>query len=160
LRFVRERLSAGIVSGSDPVGIEAEAVEPRRLIITDDKFGAAHWLESETLPRVRSFFANFSRTAVVTGFIASTLDGITTTLGRGGSDFTAGILGACLGAEQIQIWTDVDGIMTADPKAVPDAFVIPESSYVEAWRCRTLARRVLHPLHNSYGPVQGRLVHI
>jgi len=141
-----ERLSAGIVSRVlTQSGIEAEAVDARRLIITDDKFGAAHWLESETLPRVRSVFANFSRTAVVTGFIASTLDGITTTLGRGGSDFTAGILGACLGAEEIQIWTDVDGIMTADPKAVPDAFVIPEISYVEAMEMSHFGAKVLHP---------------
>ncbi len=141
-----ERLSAGIVSlALTQAGIEAEAVDARQLIITDDKFGGAHWLESETLPRVKSFFANFSHTAVVTGFIASTVDGLTTTLGRGGSDFTAGILGACLDAEEIQIWTDVDGIMTADPKAVPDAFVIPEISYVEAMEMSHFGAKVLHP---------------
>jgi len=141
-----ERLSAGIVSlALTQAGIEAKAVDARQFIITDDKFGNAHWLESETLPRVRSFFANFPHTAVVTGFIASTVDGITTTLGRGGSDFTAGILGACLDAEEIQIWTDVDGIMTADPKAVPDAFVIPEISYVEAMEMSHFGAKVLHP---------------
>jgi len=141
-----ERLSAGILSlVLTQAGVEAEAVDARQLIITDDKFGAAHWIESETLPRVRSFFANFSRTAVVTGFIASTVDGITTTLGRGGSDYTAGILGACLDAEEIQIWTDVDGIMTADPKAVPDAFVIPEISYLEAMEMSHFGAKVLHP---------------
>ncbi len=141
-----ERLSAGIVSlALTQAGIEADAVDARQFIITDDKFGNAHWIESETLPRVRSFFANFSHTAVVTGFIASTVDGITTTLGRGGSDFTAGILGACLDAEEIQIWTDVDGIMTADPKAVPDAFVISEISYVEAMEMSHFGAKVLHP---------------
>jgi aspartokinase/homoserine dehydrogenase 1 len=113
-------------------GIEAEALDARRLIITDDKFGAAHWLESETLPRVRSFFANFSRTAVVTGFIASTLDGITTTLGRGGSDFTAGILGCLHRGRGNPDLDDVDGIMSADQRPC-GAFVIPEISYSRRW---------------------------
>jgi len=141
-----ERLSAGILSQVlTQAGIDAEAVDARQFIITDDRFGAAHWLESETLPRIRSFFADFPHTAVVTGFISSTPEGVTTTLGRGGSDFTAGILGACLDAQEIQIWTDVDGIMTADPRAVPDAFVIPEISYVEAMEMSHFGAKVLHP---------------
>jgi len=73
------------------------------------------------------------------------MDGVTTTLGRGGSDLTASILAACLGAEEIQIWTDVDGIMTADPRAVPDAFVIPEISYLEAMEMSHFGAKVLHP---------------
>jgi aspartokinase/homoserine dehydrogenase 1 len=141
-----ERLSAGILAQTLlQSGIEAEAVDARQFIVTDDKFGAAHWLEAETTRRVSTFFENFPHIAVVTGFIGSTEDGLTTTLGRGGSDFTAGILGACLNAEEIQIWTDVDGIMTADPKAVPDAFVIPEISYVEAMEMSHFGAKVLHP---------------
>jgi aspartokinase/homoserine dehydrogenase 1 len=141
-----ERMSAGIVAHVlAQSGVGAEAVDARGFIVTDDKFGAAHWMEQETARRVRAFFASFPRVAVVTGFIAATEDGITTTLGRGGSDFTAGILGACINAEEIQIWTDVDGIMTADPKAVPDAFVIPEISYVEAMEMSHFGAKVLHP---------------
>ena len=141
-----ERLSAGIIAETfSQTGLIAEAVDARKFIITDDKFGAAHWLESETIPRVESFFSDLEHIAVVTGFIASTIEGITTTLGRGGSDFTASILAACLEAEEIQIWTDVDGIMTADPRAVPDAFVIPEISYLEAMEMSHFGAKVLHP---------------
>ena len=141
-----ERMSAPIVAHTlSNAGIDAEAIDARELIVTDDKFGAARWLEGETEHKVKDFFATFSRVAVVTGFIASTSEGATTTLGRGGSDFTAGILGACLGAEEIQIWTDVDGIMTADPRAVVDAFVIPEISYLEAMEMSHFGAKVLHP---------------
>ena len=141
-----ERLSATIIVQTlFQAGLNAEVVDARKLIITDNKFGAAHWLESETIQRVKSFFADFTHIAVVTGFIASTMDGVTTTLGRGGSDLTASILAACLGAEEIQIWTDVDGIMTADPRAVPDAFVIPEISYLEAMEMSHFGAKVLHP---------------
>lgn len=141
-----ERMSAPIVAHAlSQAGIEAEAVDARELIVTDDKFGQARWLESDTECKVKAFFKDMTRVAVVTGFIAATPDGVTTTLGRGGSDFTAGILGACLGAEEIQIWTDVDGIMTADPRAVGDAFVIPEISYLEAMEMSHFGAKVLHP---------------
>ena len=141
-----ERLSAIIVAQAlSQAGIAAEPVDARQFIITDARFGSAHWLQAETAPRVLAFFSAFPCVAVVTGFIAATADGITTTLGRGGSDFTAGILGACLDAEEIQIWTDVDGILTADPRAVPDAFVIPEISYLEAMEMSHFGAKVLHP---------------
>lgn len=141
-----ERLSAVIVAQAlSQAGIAAEPVDARQFIITDAHFGSAHWLQAETVPRALAFFSAFPRVAVVTGFIGATADGITTTLGRGGSDFTAGILGACLGAEEIQIWTDVDGILTADPRAVPDAFVIPEISYLEAMEMSHFGAKVLYP---------------
>jgi aspartokinase/homoserine dehydrogenase 1 len=141
-----ERLSAIIVAQAlSQARIDAEPVDARQFIITDARFGSAHWLQAETEPRVHAFFSTFPRVAVVTGFIAATADGITTTLGRGGSDFTAGILGACLDADEIQIWTDVDGILTADPRAVPDAFVIPEISYLEAMEMSHFGAKVLHP---------------
>ncbi len=141
-----ERLSAFIVAQAlSQAGIAAEPVDARQFIITDARFGSAHWLQAETERRALAFFSAFPRVAVVTGFIAATADGITTTLGRGGSDFTAGILGACLDAEEIQIWTDVDGILTADPRAVPDAFVIPEISYLEAMEMSHFGAKVLHP---------------
>lgn len=139
-------MSAGIIAQTFlQDGMEAEAVDARQLIVTDDRFGSARWIESETQRHVEAFFADFHSVAVITGFIGSTLDGTTTTLGRGGSDFTAGILGACLKAEEIQIWTDVDGIMTADSKAVPDAFVIPEISYVEAMEMSHFGAKILLP---------------
>jgi aspartokinase/homoserine dehydrogenase 1 len=141
-----ERLSAFIVAQAlSQAGIAAEPVDARQFIITDARFGSAHWLQAETERRALAFFSAFPRVAVVTGFIAATADGITTTLGRGGSDFTAGILGTCLDAEEIQIWTDVDGILTADPRAVPDAFVIPEISYLEAMEMSHFGAKVLHP---------------
>jgi aspartate kinase len=82
---------------------------------------------------------------VVTGFIAATKDGVTTTLGRGGSDYTAAILGACLDADEVWIWTDVDGVMTADPRVVPEARTLPEISYSEAAELSFFGAKVLHP---------------
>jgi len=141
-----ERMSAPVTAAMfEQENVAARSVDARELIVTDDHFGAAQWLEAETEQKVRAFFSDFEGVAIVTGFIAATSDGATTTLGRGGSDFTAGILGACLAAQEIQIWTDVDGIMTADPRAVQDAFVIPEISYLEAMEMSHFGAKVLHP---------------
>jgi aspartokinase/homoserine dehydrogenase 1 len=82
---------------------------------------------------------------VVTGFIAATKDGVTTTLGRGGSDYTAAILGACLDSDEVWIWTDVNGVMTADPRVVPEARTLPEISYAEAAELSYFGAKVLHP---------------
>jgi aspartate kinase len=83
--------------------------------------------------------------AVVTGFLAATADGVITTLGRGGSDYTAGLLGAILGAGDVWIWTDVDGVMSADPRLVPDAITLPQISYREIAELAFYGARVLHP---------------
>jgi aspartate kinase len=82
---------------------------------------------------------------VVTGFIGATVEGVLTTLGRGGSDYSATILGAALDADEIIIWTDVDGVLTADPRLVPDARTIPEISYREATELAYFGAKVLHP---------------
>jgi aspartokinase/homoserine dehydrogenase 1 len=84
-------------------------------------------------------------TPVVTGFIAATKDGVTTTLGRGGSDYTAAILGACLDSDEVWLWTDVDGVMTADPRVVPEARTLPEISYSEAAELSYFGAKVIHP---------------
>src|SRR5438046_9756178 len=82
---------------------------------------------------------------VVTGFICATPAGITTTLGRGGSDYSASIIGGCIKADEIQIWTDVNGVMTADPRIVPDARVLDRVSYKEAAEMSYFGAKVLHP---------------
>ena len=82
---------------------------------------------------------------VVTGFIGADADGILTTLGRGGSDYSAAILGSVLDAREIVIWTDVDGVMTANPRVVPDARTLPQLSYLEAAEMSYFGAKVLHP---------------
>ena len=141
-----ERLSANIIAKAFTArGIAAEFVDAREIIRTDDQFGSAHYLEQDSRELIQARLMNNSCIAVVTGFIGSTDSGITTTLGRGGSDLTAGILGAALDADEIQIWTDVDGILTADPRLVRDAFVIHEISYAEALEMSHFGAKVLHP---------------
>ncbi|MFZ2780842.1 MAG: bifunctional aspartate kinase/homoserine dehydrogenase I [Rectinemataceae bacterium] len=152
-----ERMSARIIADAFvSMGKPARAVDARRIIRTDDVFGSAHFLEPETFEAVKAELAAATSAdpttpaepkeiCVVTGFIGSTQEGVTTTLGRGGSDFTAGILGAALGADEIQICTDVDGIMTADPRLVPEAFLIEELSYEEALELTHFGAKVLHP---------------
>src|SRR5207248_1796022 len=98
----------------------------------------------------RQYFASFWKDAdqtipVVTGFIGSTLDGRTTTIGRNGSDYTAAIIGAAIGASAIEIWTDVDGVLSADPKAVSSAFVLPQITYEQAMEMSYFGAKVLHP---------------
>src|SRR5919108_2355616 len=85
------------------------------------------------------------RIPVMGGFVGATREGVTTTLGRGGSDYSAAIIGACLGAGEIQIWTDVDGMLTADPRVVPDPYVVPHLSFAEASELAYFGAKVLHP---------------
>lgn len=143
-----ERLSARIISALINESRPACYVDARELIVTDDQFTKAQVLWPQTEEKITAFFKRLSarpRTlAVVTGFIASTESGRTTTLGRDGSDYTAAILGACLKASAIEIWTDVDGVMSADPRAVPNAFVLPEVSYEEAMELSYFGAKVLH----------------
>ena len=129
-------------------GVDAEAVDAREIIVTDDTYGSANPLLKETCPRVNERLRPLleaGKVPVVTGYIAATRDGVTTTLGRGGSDYSAAILGACLGADEVQIWTDVNGILTADPRIVPNARTLPELSYVEAAELAYFGAKVLHP---------------
>lgn len=116
-------------------GIEAPWIDCRQVLITDDSFNRAKPLYEETEPRMRRAFLphlEAGRVPVVGGYVGATRDGITTTLGKEGSDFSAAIVGAALGAEEVQIWTDVDGMMTADPRIVPAARRIRTLSFGEA----------------------------
>jgi len=144
-----ERLSAPMVAGAlSELGTPSESVEATELIVTDSSHGGADPRMDKTRERsearLRPLLAE-SIVPVITGFIGSTQDGVLTTLGRGGSDYSATILGAALGAGEVIIWTDVDGVMTADPRLVPEARTIPEISYREATELAYFGAKVLHP---------------
>ena len=129
-------------------GLDAAHVDVRDVLVTDDRFTEAAPLFGPTNDRLRALvrpLAEGGRVVVMGGFIARTADGRPSTLGRGGSDFTASIVGAGIGAEEIQIWTDVDGIMTADPSVVPEARRVRRLSFAEASELAYFGARVLHP---------------
>jgi len=142
-----ERLSASLVTFIlNANGIKAEFLDARNLIKTDDSYGRAEVLKKETEEKIKAHFKNAKKTLqVVTGFIASTLDGHTTTLGRDGSDLTAAVFASALGAKKLEIWTDVDGMLTADPAHVKNAFRIEEISYAEAMEISHFGARVIFP---------------
>jgi bifunctional aspartokinase / homoserine dehydrogenase 1 len=126
-------------------GSEATACDARTIIRTDDKGGRARVALLETEPLVRAYFSQDRGIDIVTGFIASTADGETSTLGRGGSDYTAALLGALLHAERVEIWTDVDGVMSADPRIVPGAFSLPSFTYDELLELSHFGAQVVYP---------------
>ncbi len=139
------RLLAAVLQSS---GIPAAPVEATQLILTDDCFQYAHPDLRATQIQTRLVLdpiLDEEIIPVVTGFIASTPQGATTTLGRGGSDFSAGVLGAVLPADEVWIWTDVDGVMSADPRAVPNARTIPTLTYREIAELAYYGAKVLHP---------------
>jgi len=144
-----ERLSAPIVAAAlEECGVGSTAIEATELIVTDSCHGAADPLMDLTRQRCEARLRPLLRQGVipvVTGFIGATTEGILTTLGRGGSDYSATILGAALAADEVIIWTDVDGLMTADPRLVPGAVTIPEISYREAAELAHFGAKVLHP---------------
>ncbi|MDR2343131.1 MAG: bifunctional aspartate kinase/homoserine dehydrogenase I [Spirochaetaceae bacterium] len=141
-----ERLSASIVTRCFQArGVDAEYLDSRALIKTDDRHGNAKVFAEESYKNIKDHTAGHGALQIVTGFIASTREGATTTLGRGGSDYTAAIFGAALDAERVEIWTDVDGILTADPKMVKNAFCIDEISYSEAMELSHFGAKVLYP---------------
>jgi aspartate kinase len=128
-------------------GIAAQDVAATELIVTDDRFGAAVPLIDETRQKACAKLQPIldkDRLPVVTGFIAATKDGIQTTLGRGGSDYTATILGRALEADEVWIWTDVNGVMTTDPRVVPEAHPIAYLSYAEVSELSYFGAKVLH----------------
>ncbi|MDZ7690617.1 MAG: bifunctional aspartate kinase/homoserine dehydrogenase I [Balneolaceae bacterium] len=143
-----ERFSAFIISQflADQQ-LNAEYLDAREIIKTDKRFGSARVLPEETYQKIREYFGNKPEGSIqlVTGFIASTLEGESTTLGRGGSDYTASLLGAALEAEAIELWTDIEGIMTADPRKVKRYFVIPQLSYEEAMELSHFGAKVVYP---------------
>jgi aspartokinase/homoserine dehydrogenase 1 len=144
-----ERMSAQIFASLlVERGVSSVAVDATELIQTDDAYQNAVPLMEITRVQVAKRIKPLFDTGivpVVTGFIGATKDGVTTTLGRGGSDYTAAILGDCLAAKEVWTWTDVDGVMTADPRIVSDAKVIPYLSYGEISELAYFGARVLHP---------------
>jgi len=142
-----ERLSTTILAETARArGIETKLVDAREFMKTDDAFTHASLIEETTYRLVREKVRpRRGRLIVTQGFIASTETGITTTLGRNQSDFTAIVLGAALEADEVQIWTDVDGIMTCDPRLVPEAATLPSISYREAAELAYFGAKVIHP---------------
>ncbi|HEV2010604.1 MAG TPA: aspartate kinase [Candidatus Limnocylindria bacterium] len=144
-----ERVSAPIIAALLTArGVAAEALSAEGLLITDDAFGHANPLleltrehaEQQLVPRMR-----YGTVPVVTGFVGSTVDGVTTTLGRGGSDYSAAVFAAALGASECRIYTDVSGVMSADPRIVSDAKPLPAISYAEAAELSYFGAKVIHP---------------
>ena len=170
-----ERLSCYIIASyTGQIGLETEFLDARCLIKTDDRFGNARVKTSLTNHNIVGYFENHPKTQIVTGFISSTEKDETTTLGRGGSDYTAAIIGAALDATEIEIWTDVDGVMTTDPKLVKKAFPLKEMTYEEAMEMSHFGAKVIYPptlqpafhkriplrIRNTFNPkFTGTLIH-
>jgi aspartate kinase len=139
------RLVAAALGGA---GLGATWVDIRPILVTDDRFGRATPNLAALTARARECLRPLVEAGLVPitqGFIGATPDGTPTTLGRGGSDFTAALLGAALEVERVEIWTDVNGLMTADPRIVPSARTLRAASYEEAAELATFGARVLHP---------------
>ena len=142
-------------------GVPATYVDARRCILTNDDHGSASPLPEEVARQTRTELLPLLETKkvpVLGGFIGATRAGVTTTLGRGSSDYSATLISAALGANEIQIWTDVDGVQTADPRLVESARTVPKISYEEAAQLARLGARVIHP--KMMEPVVARKVSI
>ena len=144
-----ERLSASLLAAVlTSAGVAARYVDSRHCLTTDATHGRANPLLPLTLERTRAILTPLldgGLVPVLGGYIAATADGITTTLGRGGSDYSAALVGAALDAQEIQIWTDVSGVLTADPRVVPGARTVANLSYAEAAELAYFGAKVLHP---------------
>jgi aspartate kinase len=145
-----ERLSTPILAAAiRSLGLKTRALTGAEAGITsDERFGEANPLAEVSYHEIRRHLDPMlarKEIPVVTGFIAETVDGSITTLGRGGSDYTASLLGASLNTDEIWIWTDVDGLMTADPKIVKDARVLPTVSFGEALELSYFGAKMMHP---------------
>jgi aspartate kinase len=143
-----ERISSVIVAAYfRNAGMPAVHVDSRSVIVTDGRHMQAAPLFPESNAKLEAAIPRLARTQVVVmgGFIGATEDGVTTTLGRGGSDYTASIVGAGIGAREIQIWTDVDGMLTADPTILPGGYRVETCSFAEAAELAYFGAKVLHP---------------
>ena len=149
LAAVGEILSSQIVAAAlSSHKLLATFVDSRQAVVTNDEHTAAAPLFEETTAALMTHAdppLAAGRMVVMGGFVGATTSGVTTTLGRGGSDFSAAIVGACLGASEIQIWTDVDGMLTADPRIVNNPQVVPHLSFAEASELAYFGAKVLHP---------------
>jgi aspartate kinase len=129
-------------------GVDAAWIDSREVLVTDDEHSAAIPDMEATTERARAIIGASTaagQVPVMGGFIGATATGVTTTLGRGGSDYSAAIFGACLDVDEIQIWTDVDGMLTADPRVVSNPVLVPELSFAEASELAYFGAKVLHP---------------
>jgi len=146
---VGEKLSANLLAATlRCMGRDAKYVDATQMLVTDSKFGGATPLMEETRARAEELLRPLmaqGTVPVITGYIGADKEGNTTTLGRGGGDYSAAIFGAVLDADEVWVWTDVDGILTADPKIVPDARTLEELTYVEAAQIAYFGAEVLHP---------------
>ena len=153
-----EQLSAPIVTAAfRRAGIDAELVDGRDVMITDDSYGRAEPLPDLIAAATREHLAPLIRAGkvpVLGGYIGATIDGVTTTLGRGGSDYTASLIGAAMEAEAIEIWTDVDGLLSADPRVVQGVRLIEHIRFDEAAELASFGAKVLHP--NTISPAVKR----
>jgi aspartate kinase len=144
-----ERFSSKLVTAAfAAAGFDAAHIDAQKCIVTDARHGQARPVWDETSHRLQNALTSAleaGQLPVLGGFIASTCDGIPTTLGRGGSDYTAAIVGAVIGAARVEIWTDVDGVMTTDPKLCSEARVIRKMSFEEAAELAHYGAKVLHP---------------
>jgi aspartokinase/homoserine dehydrogenase 1 len=143
-----ERLSAVIVAAYLDHTWPSRPADAREFVVTDDQFTHANVDFAKTNRRTRAYMARLMRQPrvipIATGFIGATSDGHTTTIGRNGSDYSAAIIGAAVRASVIEIWTDVDGVLSADPRVVPSAFVLPEVTYEEAMELSYFGAKVIH----------------
>ncbi|HLO55778.1 MAG TPA: bifunctional aspartate kinase/homoserine dehydrogenase I [Saprospiraceae bacterium] len=156
-------------------GINSAYLDARKIIKTNKDFGAAKVNFKLTDETIQQYYQeHHDKVQIVTGFIGSDVGGLTTTLGRGGSDYTAAILAGALHAEVLEIWTDVDGVLTCDPRKVKKAFTIPRLSYVEAMEMSHFGAKVIYPptiqpalrkgipiyIRNTFNPAfEGTLIH-
>ena len=155
---VGERLSATLLARFlREEGIEAEAVDASRCIVTDDNFGSARPLMDLTRETTRRGLLPLTEQGtipVVTGFLGATREGVRTTLGRGASDYSSALVAAALDADELWIWTDVDGVLSADPKTVGEASILEELTYEEAAELSHFGGKVLH--HETLAPLVAR----
>ena len=145
---IGERLSSLVVTFAiHNAGMRAQHLDARKIVVTDDRFMQAQPNLEETYRRCRETVAPAAQSSIVVmgGFIGATSSGQTTTLGRGGSDYSAALIGAGVGAREIQIWTDVDGMLTSDPRIVPGGRRIKSISFAEAAELAYFGAKVLHP---------------
>jgi aspartate kinase len=144
-----ERMSVRLLAAvAQEAGVDVKSVESTEFIFTNAHYQNAHpdfRVTTEKTRAVLNPLLDAGITPITTGFIAATPDGVTTTLGRGGSDYTAAIIGSVLPADDVWIWTDVDGVMTTDPRIAPDAQTLPEISYGEIAELAYYGAKVLHP---------------
>ncbi len=141
-----ERCSSFIIANTlKQKGINANYLDARKVIKTNKSFGSALVNFDSTFKNIKDYFSQNPEIQIITGFIASSKGGLTTTLGRGGSDYTASIIAAALDADCIEIWTDVDGVLTADPRKVSKAFPIKKMTYGEAMEMSHFGAKVIYP---------------